>query len=348
MVRWDKGFADCLCPACGRTDARLFCDGKFPVVHCFGSGCADFNAAINAELANRTKQIFGGRGFKLELTERDKAQIAYRRGLKKVEAQARNRLLPQLLRQPAVNLEQWERESPYPIAETPVEEHWRLLLSGLHKQEKTVAAHVAPGGGLLIGNDPPLVWTGHLWESGTPDYAMNFKTVVDWLALPCPYGPQVSVCTFRSSRHAGGDRHLGLKDCGSRSAEWVRAKDYFVAESDHLSREQFGLILRWVQKFTVLRAIIDTGNKSLHGWFDEPRPPLARETHRDKWELTEFYRHRDELYAILRGLGCDPNMFRRCSTARLPGVQRLDEEGQATGRWQRLVYLNPQYPIHER
>jgi hypothetical protein len=105
VVRWDKGFADCLCPACERTDARLFYDGMFPVVHCFGSGCADFNAGINAELASRTKQLCGERGFKLELTEQDKAQLAFRRELKKVEAQARNRLLPQLLKQPLVALD---------------------------------------------------------------------------------------------------------------------------------------------------------------------------------------------------------------------------------------------------
>lgn len=123
VTRWDKGFADCLCPSCGRSDGILFYDGRFPVVSCFSTGCADPNRRTNAELVERTKQVCGRRGGKFELTERDKAQIAFRRRLKFGEAQARSRLLPQLLKQSPVELKQWQRESPCPLAEVPVEKH---------------------------------------------------------------------------------------------------------------------------------------------------------------------------------------------------------------------------------
>ena len=379
VTRWDKDFADCLCPACGRTDARLFYDDRFPVIYCFGSGCEDSNSSTNAELVRRAKQVCGERGFKVELTQRDKAQIAFRRRLKVLEAQAKNRLLPRLLKQPAVTMVQWERESPYPVAGVAVEKHWRLLLMGLHEQEQTILSRYIPGKGITSGYSPPRVWIGYLWESGGPEFSISFKTVTDWLAKPCPYGPQVSVCTFKPWRTSGSHTQA-LDNFGKRSKEWVERKDYFVAESDVLSREQFGCIIRWIQKFATLRAIVDTGNKSLHGWFEELEPPPRQtlkeprfsgdsvmdepaewaeykrtcdawkqkhkaEIAHDLWRWKEFYRRRTEFYAILRGLACDPGMFRLASTARLPGVERLDDEGRPTGRWQRLLYLNPKYPV---
>lgn len=217
-------------------------------------------------------------------------------------------------------------------------------------------------------------------ESGKPQFAINFKSVVDWLKEPCPYGPQVSVCTFKDLLFKG-DHVLSLRDCGCRAKEWVQDKPYLVAESDTLAREQFGNVARWIQKFTTLRAVVDTGGISIHCWFDMPKPPpnmappapgytadLWRiwnyggqeeydrrccawklenkaQIARDEWQAEQFHHRQDEFYAILRGLGCDPGMFRLASTARLPGVKRVDAEGFATGRWQRLIFLNPKFPI---
>lgn len=48
-----------------------------------------------------------------------------------------------------------------------------------------------------------------------------------------------------------------------------------------------------------------------------------------------------ELNAILTGMGCDRAMLNSNLTARCPGVERLADDGTASGRFQRLIYLNP-------
>ena len=35
-------------------------------------------------------------------------------------------------------------------------------------------------------------------------------------------------------------------------------------------------------------------------------------------------------------------------TARLPGTERLDDYGSATGRLQRLLFLNPKYDLNPK
>jgi hypothetical protein len=376
---WHSGFAECVCPSCGRIDAALFCDGRFPIVYCFSTGCAAHNATVNAEMVSRTKRIVGESGVKIRLTPQEKAQIQLRRDIKVLEAKAKNLMLPQLLLGKPVPKESWLDVSPYPVADLPVEQHWKALLSGLFEQEDFVPVSSAPDG-VRLGHVPPLFWIGELYETGSSDHAVNFKTVVAWLAKGQPYGPQISVCSFKTQLVREG-RILQMQDHGSRTKEWVEKKDYLVAESDSISPEQFGLVIRWIQGFATLRAIVDTGNKSLHCWFDIPAPPKrktppapaytnelwaswgsgGREEHdrlwkewknnykaeiaRDEWASQQFFRRKEEFYAILRGLGCDGKMFGLASTARLPGVERRDKNGTPTGRWQQLLFLNPKFSI---
>jgi len=355
VTSWHREFAACLCPACQREDGRLWL-GRYPTVSCFSAGCADFNRQVNAELVERTKQACGRRGLKIKLTREDKAEIARRKDLQVTEAQARNRLLPEMLKRPGVPLEEWQSESPYPLAGVPVSDHWKLLISGLYEPDTERWARL---------DWLPRIWVGYLEESGGSQFAMNFKTRTEWLAARCPYGPQISVCVFKPYRTERGER-FSLKDMGSRSKQWVLRKDYLVAESDVLSREQFGHVLHWIKHRSVLRALVDTGGKSLHGWFELPGPPELksppearwsrfsldawRKTHpveskREDWEQAKFWRDRDKFLAILKGLTCDPNMFRWAATARLPGVERLDDDGNPTGRMQRLLYFDPKYPV---
>ena len=56
------------------------------------------------------------------------------------------------------------------------------------------------------------------------------------------------------------------------------------------------------------------------------------------------FNDRERWYEGLDGLGCDPQALSSL-TARLPGVERLDRDGQPTGRWQRLLYLDPKCPV---
>ena len=58
-----------------------------------------------------------------------------------------------------------------------------------------------------------------------------------------------------------------------------------------------------------LRAIINTGGKSLHAWFEPPNSEQEA-----------------ELRIILPALGFDSAMFRPSQPCRLPGVLRLDAQ----------------------
>ena len=345
VVRWGTKHAVCACPACGRTDGILFLDGRFPVVPCFSTGCADHNRAVTAELVERTKGIFGDHGLlPAEPTAAERAEVERRKRLWAIEVAARNRLLPQLLSLPPVPLEQWLQESPYPLADVPVKDQWRLFIAGTFQQPQ-------------YDSQAGLVWVGWPWDTSGPQHAVNFKTRNDWLAGAAPAGPQVSTCTFKAA--------------GERKREHVETHDYFIVESDAIDREKFGNVGRWIQRYAKLRAVVDTGGKSLPCWFDRPAPPRekahlvgdpTKHPDRDtqyalflKWKRTydlalgterrtkeRFVRQRDELFATLRGLGCDPYMIGSV-TACLPGVERCNDDGELTGRWQRLLYFDPNY-----
>ena len=345
VTRWSTKSAECLCPTCQRKDGILFLDRRFPWVFCFKTPCADGNSAVNARLKERTQEIFGERGLlPAELTPEEEAESEERKRLWKIEVAARNRLLPQLLSLPPVTAEQWLQESPYPLAKVPVKDQWRLFIAGMFQQPQY---HFQAG----------LIWVGWPWDTSGPQHVVNFKTRNDWLAGAAPARPQVSTCTFKAA--------------GESKREYVETHDFFIVESDAIDREKFGNVVRWIQRYAKLRAVVDTGGKSRHGWFDRPAPPREqahlvgdppKHPDRDtqyalflKWKRTydlalgrdrrtkeRFARQRDELFATLRGLGCDRNMFASL-TARLPGVERCNDDGELTGRWQRLLYFDPPY-----
>jgi hypothetical protein len=95
---------------------------------------------------------------------------------------------------------------------------------------------------------------------------------------------------------------------------------YELNEDDRQrNREACLAIIKWIadECRLTLRAVIDAGNKSVHGWFDRPDDKIVA-----------------ELVAIAGGLGLDPATFRPSQPVRLPGWKR------ETGRHQRLLYLN--------
>ena len=103
----------------------------------------------------------------------------------------------------------------------------------------------------------------------------------------------------------------------SRSNDNVLHRRFLVVESDVLSKDQVGAIFGFLRNDVgmPLRAIVDTGGKSLHGWFDFPK-------------RTVF----EELQIVLPQLGCDPGLFKPSQPCRLPGVRRGDQ-------YQRLIWI---------
>lgn len=161
-------------------------------------------------------------------------------------------------------------------------------------------------------------------------YRDRFRYVVNWLKeSECP-GPMICPATFADNWQTG--RSID----GHRVKELVGERSYIVCESDTLSIEVFGRVIFYLTTFLTLRAVVHTGGKSIHCWFDYPRFSSSGSP----------FNARRELHAILEGLGCDPAMFGWASTARLPGCRRADKDGTLTDQWQRLIYLNPKYPVN--
>ncbi|MFZ3377358.1 MAG: hypothetical protein WA183_17565 [Chthoniobacterales bacterium] len=155
---------------------------------------------------------------------------------------------------------------------------------------------------LFHGED--LIWIGMITSFGT----WHFRTTNEWLAAPTIPGEFISHSTFR----AGST---------SRSNENVLERKYFVVESDELNHHQVKRVFRYLEDEQGLKlcAIVSTGGRSLHGWFEMPNV--------DEAALAEWA-------ALLVGLKCDPATLRPSQPVRLPGCIRRD-----TGRPQELLYL---------
>ena len=136
------------------------------------------------------------------------------------------------------------------------------------------------------------LWQPHdrLWfgvtaaDSGRPEHARNFMTIADaYWRIHDGWRPEfVSQCTFQPG-------------AVSRCNNAVMTRRYFVVESDvkngGLGRDEVGAVFRWLTEATgfVLRAVVFSGNASLHGWFE--------------WKPDQPF---DELSATIKALRCDP------------------------------------------
>lgn len=139
----------------------------------------------------------------------------------------------------------WEESDPRP-GEDPADD-WRLMLETLYSS-----------------ND--VLWLGEPKESGQPCHARNFRTRDEWLA--CPTRP--------AGRMAPGVFKPGSV---SRCKEQLAASPYLIIESDELrsdpqsNKAASAALFQWLRKCGLkLAAVIDTGRRSLHGWFVRPDP----------------------------------------------------------------------------
>jgi len=100
----------------------------------------------------------------------------------------------------------------------------------------------------------------------------------------------------------------------------VKQRRYLVVESDKLSRDETCAVFRWLKEACDwgLAAVVDTGGKSLHGWFRSPDEDL------------------EEAKIVLGELGCDTKMFTPSQPVRIPGIMREDGGGM-----QKLIYFDP-------
>ena len=356
---WRGTYADCDCPL--GHEARVYIDRPIPFLHCLHEKCADDVRALNEHMREAAMSL-PECPARLVKTPKQKAEEAFKKRLRRLERDAREYILPDLRRH-SVPVEHWTETSPVPVEQYAVEDHWMLFLCGLFPLKK-------------------LIWAGHLWQSG-PAYQMCFNDVEHFLLQDSAPGPYVSAFTFRWPEN------------GRRCRKNTEERILQVLESDTESQETFGAVMQYASKYMTLRAVTDTGGKSLHAafepfrhkWVEFPAEPqrtiYTRVEHTSfldgkcfggyhiqtsendnyaaemaAWNAKygaawrKFSKQRDqwidrelEFYAILRGLGCDRHMLSDTLTTRLPGHPRLDDEGNETGRWQQLLYLNAKYDL---
>lgn len=281
---WDRGFIKC--PGenfhtgnTGKRDCRIIISDA-PTIYCFHSSCSHEVEEANLRLR---KAIGGGEFVKRELTEIEKLEFKEKQKKKKMEfdlqllgSMKKEVILDKFQRDPC---DYWE-DSPIRLDDGP--ENDAKLFINLFK-------------------DDDVIWNGPVMASGCPINRFNFKKVWDWrndmiegnFTCPSTFKPE----TF------------------SRSNENVMERRFLVIESDTLNQNDICAVFNFCSKFMNLRAIVYTGGKSLHGWFDFPSSLVF-----------------DSLKQILPPLGCDDALFKMSQPVRMPGVPR----GTKT---QSLLYL---------
>lgn len=167
----------------------------------------------------------------------------------------------------------------------------------------------------LLSRFPPqsLIWTGQVHDSGDQRHADRWKTVWQLLHEPAKnIGPMATPSTWKPGTV-------------SRKRENVATAPYVILDFDGPKewkpRDQADLdrhiaeslaIVRWLKEDRLwsLAAIVHTGNKSLHAWFEHPGDALV-----------------DSLRPVLDLLGIDKSLIGHPEhPARLPG-QVHDKSG---------------------
>jgi hypothetical protein len=156
----------------------------------------------------------------------------------------------------------------------------------------------------IMFNLRDLVWIGNPEHTGSR-FKNHFRIVEQWVARPpAPDWRFVCASVFKPG---STDRILANAELR-----------YLVLESDSLSQEDTRALFEAVSLWDelVLKAIVFSGNRSLHGWFIHPG-------------LDWLNRHKHHL----EGLGFDLATTRPSQPVRLPGVIREN------GKRQELMWL---------
>jgi hypothetical protein len=299
VLRWHDGYADVICPS-GHADARLYFDRGFPHLHCHHTKCAQDVATLNHDMREQVADLLReGKKVRIARSPEEKQAKAFRQQLCKITRDTRWLVLPKILEGPETTIERLLAESGLNGAESPAAQ--QELLLNLFRKDDTI-------------------WIGDRAETGSPWYKSQFQQAGEWKKqLPLDRSHQL-ICP-------------GIFTSGawSRTGENVLYRNFIVYEADHLSIPDQLKVIAWLRRFFILRAVIFSGNKSLHCWFAMPR-----------FGEGEGYRAMRKIEAKLIGLDADKNMFRPAATTRWCGVERFDDKAEKwTGRMQRLLFVQP-------
>lgn len=269
-----------------KRDCKVYLNGA-PTVFCFHSSCAPVLDRVNLDLRRAMNKNQHENIPLRQLSKEERLAIRKREVLHRFEENShrigRSIILASIQKKFSWPIEEVFEDSPLKPSENP-EEDYALFLSRLFRQDD-------------------VIWIGDVTDSGE-GCEKNFRLVSDWIKI-CPIGNFTTGSTFKPGVF-------------NRSNENVLESRYMVIESDTLNKLEMLSIFKWMITFCRLRAIVDTGGKSLHGWFDH-----ASE------------RFRLKLKPLLHELGCDRSLFKPSQPVRLPGVKRGEKR-------QKLLWIDNQ------
>lgn len=280
-----EGF--CCCPGehlhtnrTNKNSCRVYLD-ETPTIHCMHESCKEVVEQANKKLRFVIFSKAKNKNLKFKQQRRTREEIVRVRQSHKDEALRirTENALPLILQEYEWTYHAIGKSSPIEVNSIDPPRHAKLLLK------------------LFESND--VVWIGDKYSSSLTDKTYNrfFRRAKEWALLDNIPWQFICPCTFKSGTH-------------SRSNQNVLCERFLVVESDYLSKNEVGSIFQWLRKKAglKLRAIVDTGNKSLHAWFDWPDKEILR-----------------QLKIILPALKCDGALMRSTQPVRLPGVLRTEE-----------------------
>jgi hypothetical protein len=287
----DRGY--CRCPGAdlhsnpdGRRDCRVTLDGA-PTVYCTHTSCLSAIEEANRRLRSEIGKAEREPGAPMARRKPTAEDLERQRKAVEADRLARNAkaALAGVLRDHAIEPADLWRTSPTSLMGIKDADLWRHLLRIFHPDS--------------------VVWIGDKTDSGSPHHARHFRTVAEWLqSSTCP-GPRITPATFKAGSY-------------SRSGDNVEAHRLFIVEHDKLGIREQGALIKYTRQWCRLRAVVFTGNKSLHAWFDMPDPEVM-----------------ERLLVLLDAWGLDPAGFKPTQPFRLPG--KIHEQ---SGRYSDLLFLD--------
>jgi len=171
-----------------------------------------------------------------------------------------------------------------------------------------------------------LIWIGERFDKGV--VGETIRTPSDWITfyrnggLPAPHIVPNPMTGRAGTTKAG--------EASFRCDNTIKVYRYCIVEFDNLSREE--QIKFWSAVRLPVVALIDSGNKSIHGWIDVQK--LGKVETLKEWQSIVKNRLYD---TILTPLGVDASCSNASRLSRLPGHFREKE-----GAFQRLLWVNPE------
>ena len=167
-----------------------------------------------------------------------------------------------------------------------------------------------------------LVWIGSPYDSGEGNEA-HFRIRDEWLKCASQPGERMAPVTFQRGPFRSQDAIAAAPFVCVEADAAIGRKPITEADKD-ANKAASAALIRWISqelKWT-LRAIIATGNKSLHAWFDHPGPAAV-----------------EQLATIARSWGIDDGLLRNpTAPLRLPGAIHEKTHAPAT-----LLFLNSNF-----